>query len=65
MGVTVLTRADGFVPVVRLIPIEQANALAIKHPAITAGSIPQGSYRGNPPLPDRDQPTAMVERMKL
>jgi TRAP transporter TAXI family solute receptor len=47
---------------VRLIPINQANALAIKHPAVTSGSISQGSYRGNPPLPEQDQPTAMVER---
>ena len=47
---------------VRLIPIDQANALAIKHPAVSGGSISRGSYRGNPPLPDQDLPTAMVER---
>jgi TRAP transporter TAXI family solute receptor len=47
---------------IRLIPIDQANALAIKHPAIASGWISQGSYRGSPPLPEKDQPTAMVER---
>jgi hypothetical protein len=47
---------------VRLIPIDQANALAIQHPAITSGSISRGAYRGYPPLPDRDLPTAVVER---
>ncbi len=47
---------------IRLIPIDQANALAIQHPAVTSGSISQGAYRGHPPLPDRDLPTAAVER---
>jgi TRAP transporter TAXI family solute receptor len=47
---------------VRLIPIEQASALSIKHPAVRSGSIAQGSYRGHPPLPQRDEPTAEVER---
>ena len=47
---------------VRLIPIDQANALAILHPAVTSGAISKGAYRGHPPLPDRDLPTAVVER---
>jgi TRAP transporter TAXI family solute receptor len=50
-----------FLPV-RLIPIDQARALAIKHPAVSPGSIARGSYRGYPPLPQQDEPTAEVER---
>jgi TRAP transporter TAXI family solute receptor len=49
----------------RLVPIEQADALAIRHPAISKGSIAQGSYRGHPALPAADQPTAMVERFMV
>ncbi len=33
----------------RLIPIEQAQALALKQPVIAPGIIPRGSYRGSPP----------------
>ena len=47
---------------VRLVPIDQAAALAIRDPAISTGSIHRGSYRGHPALPAADQPTAMVER---
>jgi hypothetical protein len=50
-----------FLPV-RLIPIDQARALSIKHPAVSTGSIARGSYRGHPPLPQQDEPTAEVER---
>lgn len=52
--------ATGFTP--RLVPIEQAEALSIRHPAVSAGAIAKGSYRGHPPLPEADLPTAMVER---
>lgn len=47
---------------VRLIPISQADALAIRHPAIVTGVVAKGSYRGHPPLPEADLPTAFVER---
>ena len=47
---------------VRLIPIPQAHALAIRHPAISNGLVALGSYRGHPPLPEADLPTAVVER---
>jgi TRAP transporter TAXI family solute receptor len=52
--------ADGFEP--RLVPIRQAEALAIRHPAVTSGVIAKGSYRGHPPLPETELPTALVER---
>lgn len=48
---------------VRLVPIDQASALALKHPAVSSGRIPRGSYRGDPPIPANDQPTVMVERL--
>lgn len=47
----------------RLIPIDQATAMSIRHPAVSSGSIPRGAYRGSPPVPGRDSPTAMVERV--
>lgn len=46
-----------------LIPIGQSEALALKQPAIAPGIIPLGSYRGNPALPKKDMPTAVVERL--
>jgi TRAP transporter TAXI family solute receptor len=47
----------------RLIPIEQAQALALKQPVIAPGIIPRGSYRGSPPLPENDLKTAIVDRL--
>jgi TRAP transporter TAXI family solute receptor len=47
----------------RLVAIHQSEALSLKQPAITPGVVPVGSYRGAPPLPDRDLPTAVVERL--
>ncbi len=49
----------------RLIAIEQAQAMRIKHPAFQAAQIPQGAYRGNPPVPDRDLNTVAVQRLLL
>jgi TRAP transporter TAXI family solute receptor len=46
-----------------LVPIGQSQALALKQPAIAPGVIPQGSYRGSPPLPARPLETAVVERL--
>ena len=37
-----------------LVPIDQAEAMRLKQPALESGSIPKGSYRGFPPLPDED-----------
>ncbi|MFM7423396.1 MAG: TAXI family TRAP transporter solute-binding subunit [Elainella sp.] len=49
----------------RLIGIEQAAAMKIKHPAFLPDVIPQGAYRGNPPVPERDLNTIAVERLLL
>ncbi len=48
-----------------LLPIEQAEALQIGHPALEVGSIPQGGYQGNPLVPDRRLPTVAVPRLLL
>lgn len=47
----------------RLVPIGQSEALALKQPAIAPGVIPLGSYRGSPALPRVDLNTAVVERL--
>ena len=46
-----------------LVPLEQAEALALKQPAIATGVIPLGSYRGYPALPRADLNTAVVDRL--
>ncbi|NQX87319.1 MAG: TAXI family TRAP transporter solute-binding subunit [Halioglobus sp.] len=46
-----------------LVPIHQAAALSLNQPALSAGFIPQGSYRGHPTLPADDLPTAVVNRL--
>jgi TRAP transporter TAXI family solute receptor len=48
---------------ISLVPIEQAPALHLRSSAIEPGSIPRGSYRGEPALPDRDLATATVDRL--
>lgn len=47
----------------RLVPIEQSEALALIQPAIAPGIIPLGSYRGHPALPRADLDTALVQRL--
>jgi TRAP transporter TAXI family solute receptor len=47
----------------RLVPIQQSEALSLKRPAISTGVIPLGSYRGSPPLPVSDQTTTVLERL--
>jgi uncharacterized protein len=49
----------------RLIPIQQAAAMKIKYPAFEPGVIPQGAYRGSPPIPAVDFPTVQVQRTLL
>ncbi len=46
-----------------IVPIEQSGALALKQPALSSGFIPRGSYRGYPPLPVEDLPTAVLDRL--
>ncbi len=48
-----------------LVPIPQADALALRLPAIAPGVIPVGTYRGAPPLPERDLPTAILQRILI
>lgn len=47
----------------RIVPIPQSAALGLQHPSISSGVIPIGSYRGHPPVPPRDLPTAVLERL--
>lgn len=49
----------------RLVPLEQVEAIKISHPQIEALEIPQGTYRANPPLPERDLPVASVQAILL
>ncbi|OUC13521.1 MAG: hypothetical protein B0A82_17140 [Alkalinema sp. CACIAM 70d] len=49
----------------QLIPIAQAEALQINHPALEVATIPQGAYQGNPPIPAHPLPTVGVKRLLL
>lgn len=46
-----------------IIPIRQAEALALKQPTLQAGTVAKGSYRGYPPLPAEHLPTAVAEQL--
>jgi TRAP transporter TAXI family solute receptor len=47
----------------RLVPIEQAKAMKIQHPAFESAEIPQGAYKGNFAVPDKDLPTVAISRI--
>jgi TRAP transporter TAXI family solute receptor len=47
----------------RIVPIAQSEALGLRQPAISAGVIPRGSYRGYPALPESDLETAVLDRL--
>jgi TRAP transporter TAXI family solute receptor len=49
----------------KVIPIPQASAIRLRHPALDAGVIPQGSYSGRPAIPDKDLPTIQVEQLLI
>jgi TRAP transporter TAXI family solute receptor len=49
----------------RLIPLGQAAAMQLKRPALQPGTIPRGSYRGFPALPESDLPTVAVQRLLI
>jgi TRAP-type uncharacterized transport system substrate-binding protein len=53
----VLAAANGKVTV---IPVGEAEALALKSPVLTAATIPAGSLWGRPKLPDEDAKTVAV-----
>ena len=47
----------------RLVPIDQAAAMRLRHPSIEPGSIPKGSYLGAPPNPPVDLRTVQLRRL--
>jgi len=50
----------------RILPIGQAEAMRIKHPAFEPAVIPEGAYKGSPPpMPTEDLPTIAVDRTLL
>ncbi|MGM3305015.1 TAXI family TRAP transporter solute-binding subunit [Anabaena sp. WFMT] len=49
----------------KLLPITQAEAMKIKQPAFETAIIPQGAYRGNPPMPTTNLPTVAISRLLL
>jgi CRISPR/Cas system CSM-associated protein Csm2 small subunit len=48
-----------------MVPVTQADALSLKQPAVMPGVIPLGSYRGYPPQPEIDLPTAVLDRLLI
>ncbi|RCU48744.1 TAXI family TRAP transporter solute-binding subunit [Corallincola luteus] len=48
-----------------IVPIEHAEALSLRHSSLSAGVVPAGAYRGSPPVPERDLPTAVLDRVLL
>ncbi len=49
----------------RLVPLDQGAALRIKYPALEPTTIPEGTFRGTPPLPAQDLPTVEIQRLLL
>ena len=47
----------------RIVPIRHSQAISLTVPALTQGILPEGAYRGDPPLPDRDIETPVLERL--
>lgn len=47
----------------RFVPIDQAEAIAIKRPFLQVGSIPVGTFIGKAPTPRTDSITATVQRV--
>ncbi len=50
---------------VRILEIDQADAMSLKLPSIDSGVIPKGSYQGKPALPERDIKSASVQRLLI
>jgi hypothetical protein len=48
-----------------LLAIAQGAAMQLRHPAFEPAVIPQGTYRGDPPLPEADLATVKVDRTLL
>jgi uncharacterized protein len=50
----------------RLIPIEQGDAMRVKHPAFEPMKLPKGAYQGSTPtVPDNDLATIAVQRLLI
>lgn len=47
----------------RVLPIKQTTAIHLKNPSLHSDIIPLGSYRGSPPLPDKELPTVSVRKL--
>ena len=50
---------------VRIIPIDQASALLMRRPSLSAETLFKGSYAGKPAVPDLDVPTVAAQRLLL
>ena len=48
---------------VKLVPIDQAEAVRLREPAAEQGVIAKGAYRGFSPVPSEDLPTIAVQRL--
>lgn len=49
----------------QILPIEQAEALRVRHPALEPARIPQGVYQGYPAIPPVDLPAVSVRRLLI
>jgi len=49
----------------QVLPIEQAKALQVRHPALEPALIPKGVYQGYPPIPPVDLPGVAVRRLLI
>lgn len=49
----------------QIIPIDQAKALQVRHPALEPAIIPRGVYQGYPAIPPTDLPAIAVRRVLL
>lgn len=47
----------------RFVPVDQAEAMALKRPFLAAATMVKGTFNGNPPLPRADTPTAALHRL--
>ena len=47
----------------RFVAIDQARAMALKRPFLSAATIVKGAFNGDPPLPERDVETAALHRL--
>jgi TRAP transporter TAXI family solute receptor len=46
-----------------IVPITHSRAMSLRVPALSEGVLPEGAYRGHPPLPANDVSTPVLERL--